>query len=255
MKYTVTPLVLGEANVNSTMDVFWGMTTKSERELVPFLGFLIEGGDAPIIVDTGPRARKRRVDPQKAPNQPRLVEHALPAALAKRGLDPEDIAHCILTHMHFDHVGGCELLPNATFYVQRSELAAAATPIGPKTLDMENCREGLFYHRIDVAAFVYSLWDRVVLLEGDTELFPGINCVLYSNSHTPGSQCVYIDTDNGVLSLVGDIIRKIDINVDREIPPGLFYDFEEIRRAILDIKRRSDIIWTGHDPELVKIAE
>ena len=44
----------------------------------------------------------------------------------------------------------CEQLPNATFVVQRSELAAAATPIGPKTLEIGSGE--LFYDRLDVAA-------------------------------------------------------------------------------------------------------
>jgi glyoxylase-like metal-dependent hydrolase (beta-lactamase superfamily II) len=125
---------------------------------------------------------------------------------------------------------------------------AAAAPMGPRTLEIGS-RE-LFYDRKDVAAVVDELWDRVELLEGDVEPFPGIRCVLYADSHTPGSQCVYVSTDEGTVALVGDIVRKVDLNVDKEIPPGLFYDLEATRRAIADIKRSSHTILPSHDPAI-----
>ena len=252
MTYRVTPLDLGEAEVGSVLDVFWSLTKNVGKVTVPILGFLVEGGDHPVVVDTGMRSAQRASEVHNLGPHRQSPEQTLPAALAKHGLKPEDIEHCILTHLHYDHAGGCELLPNARFYMQRTELAAAATPMGPKNLEIGSV--DLFYDRRDVAALVDPLWDRVELLEGDIELFPGIRCVLYPDSHTPGSQVVYIDTADGVLSLVGDIVRKLDLNVGQGIPPGLFYSLEDMRRAILDIDRRSDIIWPTHDPDVAKLA-
>jgi N-acyl homoserine lactone hydrolase len=248
--YRVQPLLLGEADVGCALDVFWGMNKDQGRVTVPILAFLIEGGSHPILVDAGMRSAER------AMNIHRLGPHAiragmtLPEQLAKHGVKPEEVGTVILTHLHYDHCGGCELLPNARIIVQRSELAAAAAPIGPRTLDIGS-RE-LFYDRLDVAAMVNTLWDRVELIEGDVQLFPGIELIHYPNSHTPGSQCVYIKTLDGVIGCVGDMVRKVDINVKKAIPPGIYYDLEQMQRAMRDIAIRGDIIYPAHDPVVLE---
>jgi N-acyl homoserine lactone hydrolase len=243
--YRVHPLLLGEAEVGRVLDVFWSLTKDAGRVTVPVLGFLIEGPAGPVLVDTGMR------DPDRAMKVHRLGPHrvqpewTLEAQLAKHGVALADIETCILTHLHYDHAGGVEQLPNARFVVQRTELMAAAAPIGPPGLEIGS-RE-LFYDRKDVAQIVDPLWDRVELVEGDFELFPGIDLVLYPDSHTPGSQCVYVQTDEGKVAIVGDIVRKIDLNIEQGVPPGLFYDLEDMRRALADIARRADVILPTHD--------
>ncbi|MBI2799150.1 MAG: N-acyl homoserine lactonase family protein [Gammaproteobacteria bacterium] len=244
--YRVQPLLLGEAEVGCALDVFWGMNKDQGRVTVPILAFLIEGGTDPILVDAGMRSAERAMSIHRLGLHRLPLGMSLPDQLAKYGVKAEEVKTVILTHLHYDHCGGCELLPNARIVVQRSELAAAAAPMGPRTLDIGS-RE-LFYDRQDVAAMVDTLWDRVELLEGDTRLFPGIECVLYPNSHTPGSQCVYIDSMDGVIGCVGDMVRKVDLNVRKAIPPGIYYGLEEMQRAMRDIALRGDIIYPAHDP-------
>ncbi|MGE0053839.1 MAG: N-acyl homoserine lactonase family protein [Hyphomicrobium sp.] len=244
--YRLHPLILGEADVGSALDVFWGMNKEQGRVTVPVYAFLIEGGPHPILIDTGMRDAERamaihRLGPHRLP--PGM---SLPEQLAPHGLRPEDIGTVVLTHLHYDHSGGLELLSNARIVVQRSELAAAATPIGPRTLDIGS-RE-LFYDRKDIAALIDPMWDRVELIEGDCELFPGIECIFYPNTHTPGSQCVFVQTEDGVIGCVGDIVRKVDTNVRKGIPPGIYYDLEQMQRAMRDIAMRCDIVYPAHDP-------
>ena len=64
--------------------------------------------------------------------------HLLIAALGEAGLTPDDINHVVLSHLHFDHSGGCTRLdrsgaavttfPNATYYVQRANWEEARNP-------------------------------------------------------------------------------------------------------------------------------
>jgi N-acyl homoserine lactone hydrolase len=226
--------------------VFWSLSTDLGRSSVPILGFLILGAkDGPIVVDCGMRDPKRAIDIHRLGPHSCAPDQSLTAQLSKAGVKPEEVQALILTHLHYDHAGGCARLPNARIMVQRSELMAAAAPMGPISLAIGG--KSLFYDRADVAELVDPLWERVDLIEGDVEPFPGLHCVLYANTHTPGHQCVYVQTDVGTAAIVGDIARKIDLNIEQAIPPGIYYDLESMRRALADIARRSDRILPTHD--------
>lgn len=246
--YKIHPLIVGEAQVGRALDVFWSLTKESGRVGVPVLAFLIEGGPKPVLVDTGMRDPVRAMEVHRLGPHSTRPEWSLEAQLGNHGLALADIEIVVLTHLHYDHSGGCHLLPNARFFVQRTELMAAAAPIGPDALEIGS--RDLFFDRKDVAELVDELWDRVELLEGDTEIYPGIECVLYPDSHTPGSQVVYVRTEGGTAAIVGDMVRKVELNVEKGVPPGLFYDLEAMRRAIADIGRRADVILPAHDPAI-----
>ena len=246
MNYRVTPLLLGDAVVPDVLDVFWSLTKARGASSVPILAFLIEGTpDGPLLIDTGMRSAERAQEvhglgPHNVPE-----DQTIPAQLAKLGYGVEDIRFCHLTHLHYDHAGGCNLLPNARFVLQRTELMAAAAPMGPEQLDIGG--KGLFFDRADVADLVDPLWTRVDLMEGDYEPYPGIRCVLYANSHTPGHQCIYVETADGIVAIIGDIARKLDLNIEQEIMPGIYYDLDSMRRALIDIKSKADVILPTHD--------
>jgi len=172
---------------------------------------------------------------------------AMPVAIWAVGLaiGPQGLREKILTHLHYDHCGNCAQLPNARIVVQRTELMAAAAPMGPAALAIGG--KGLFYDRADVAELVDPLWDRLDLIEGDVEIAPGLDCVLYADTHTPGHQCVYVETEKGAAAIVGDIARKVDLNLEQAIPPAIYYDLEKMRRALADIARRADVVLPTHD--------
>jgi glyoxylase-like metal-dependent hydrolase (beta-lactamase superfamily II) len=251
LNYRIRPLLLGEAIVPNVLDVFWSLTLDQGRSSVPILGFLILGAEeGPIVVDCGMRDPRRAQEIHKLGPHTCAPDQTIPTQLARYGVRPEDVSTLVLTHLHYDHAGGCALLPNARILVQRTELMAAAAPMGPPSLEIGG--KGLFYDRADVAELVDLVWNRVHLIEGDYEVAPGVDCVLYANSHSPGHQCVYVRTGSGKAAIVGDIARKIDLNIDRLIPPGLFYDLEAMRQALADIRKRADIVLPTHDWETLK---
>lgn len=246
MNYQIRPLLLGEAVVPNMLDVFWSLSLDQGRSSVPILGFLVLGADeGPIVVDCGMRDPKRAQEVHRLGPHTCAPDQTVPAQLALYGIKPAEVSTLLLTHLHYDHAGGCSWLPNARIVVQRTELMAAAAPMGPPSLEIGG--KGLFYDRADIAELIDPLWDRLHLIEGDYEIAPGLHCVLYANSHSPGHQCIYVDTASGVAAIVGDIARKIDLNVDRLILPGLFYDLEATRRALADISKRADIVLATHD--------
>lgn len=251
MNLSIRPLLLGEAIVPNILDVFWSLSMDPGHSSVPILAFLILGSpEGPIVVDCGMRDPARAVDIHRLGPHTVAADQTMVAQLANYGIKLEDVRLLILTHLHYDHAGGCSLFPNARIVVQRKELMAAAAPMGPSDLPVGG--KGLFYDRADIAELVDPLWDRVFLLEGDETIAPGIDCVLYENTHTPGHQCVYVRTAEGTVSIVGDIARKIDLNIKQVTPPGLYYDLESTRRALIDIAKRSDLILPTHDWETMK---
>ena len=49
-------------------------------------------------------------------------------ALRDAGVDPRDVEFVVLTHLHWDHAGNCDLFPDARVLVQRDELRYAIAP-------------------------------------------------------------------------------------------------------------------------------
>lgn len=254
MRYRVRPLLLGEAEVPDMLDVLWSLSMERGRSTVPILAFLIEGApEGPVLIDCGMRDPRRAVEVHRLGPHSSSPEQSLAAQLARHGVHPREVKTLVLTHLHYDHAGGCALLPNARIVVQRTELMAAAAPMGPAALAIGG--KSLFYDRLDVAELVNPLWERVELIEGDRELFPGFRCVLYANTHTPGHQCIYVDTAGGTAAIVGDIARKVELNIRQGIPPGIYYDLEAMRRALADIAQRADHVLPTHDWNVIELAE
>jgi N-acyl homoserine lactone hydrolase len=97
----------------------------------------------------------------------------------------EGVEVVVNTHLHFDHCGGNRRFAGLPTYVQRAELEAAG---GPDYLTEWVRFDGADYRCLD----------------GDGELFDGIS-VLSTPGHSPGHQCVVVETDEGPVVLGGDV--------------------------------------------------
>ncbi|MFP3209790.1 MAG: N-acyl homoserine lactonase family protein [Nitrososphaeria archaeon] len=249
-KLKIIPLLLGEADVDSALDVFWGLAKEHKVITVPILSFLVMVDDKPLIlVDTGFRSAERVASVQRLGPHRTKPEWDLIAQLRAHGADPRDIKYVILTHLHYDHAGRLLDIPNAQFIVQRRELMEAAAPRAPPGFEVGG--GALFYDRQDVSILVDKLWDRLVILDGDEEIVPGVKCVLMRDSHTPGSQAVYVELERGRTAIIaGDIVRNVELNVKRQVPPALFYDLRAMQDALAKIKRDGEIVLPSHDYEI-----
>lgn len=250
--WKVYPLVVGEAEVGKVLDVFWSLTKDTSKVTVPIMSWLLmpEGEGDPILVDTGFRNAERCQEVHGLGPHRTKPGWSLEQQLGKYGLELDDIKTVILTHLHYDHAGGCAKFKNAKFIFQRSELQAAAAPLASSRLEIGG--SSLFYDRKDIAELIDPLWPQVELIEGDVEIAPGVDCVLYANTHTPGSQAVYVNTEEGTAIILGDIARNVELNVNQGIPPGLFYDLEATYRAMNRIKKDGRFILPSHDYDVVK---
>jgi N-acyl homoserine lactone hydrolase len=245
----IIPLNTGEADVKKTLDIFWSLSPETGLVTVPLLAFLIKGAEVPILVDSGLRDPERAMSVMKLGPHRTKPEWDLAQQLRKQGVQPEEIKYLILTHLHYEHCGKCEIFPNAKIIIQRSELQEAAAPLAPEAL--ETGGRALFYDRPDVARIVGELWKRVGLIDGDEEIVPGVKCVLFKNSHTPGSQAVYVDTPGGTSILLGDIARNIVLNIEKQIPPGLYYDLRSMQATLARLRKDGTFFYPTHDYDVL----
>ncbi len=198
----------------------------------------IKGTDEIIIVDAG-------ITPSLA-TQKNLTEYENPvSSLSRLNIDSNDVKHLILTHLHFDHVSGVSLFPNATFYVQEEEFNFWVNdPIA---------RRPPFDFLSDQSALDYLLslsnTDRLVLLNGDREILPGIQCLL-APGHTPGLQAVAVDTRKGVAVLGSDCAHLFN-NYKENWPGGIITDLRAWMHSFDKLNAHAsspDLLFPGHDP-------
>ena len=143
--------------------------------------WLIRDGQRNILVDTGFNARQ-------AKERGRTLLRCPIGALSLLGLAPEDINDVVLTHLHYDHAGNIDLLPNARFHVQEDELDYACG---------KHMCHGLFRHAYDVedvVSLVRRVYaERVHFHQGRVDLAPGVELIKIGG-HTlllqPGAQGV-----------------------------------------------------------------
>jgi glyoxylase-like metal-dependent hydrolase (beta-lactamase superfamily II) len=176
------------------------------KTCIPINSYLILGAEKPILVDTGVR------DPSVFPPIMKgwvSPEQDILKLLKEEGLEPGDIGYIIQTHLDIDHTGRTPLFPSATIFVQRKEMAFQASYWSQ------------YGHSPDLPWFVSNL-NRVEFIDGDTELFPGIKCVL-AIAHTGGHQHVEVQTDAGKMIMVGDNVYDIPMQLENRTGDGMVW--------------------------------
>ena len=153
----------------------------------------VDGNDA-ILVDTG---LGERLSERESAIYRVDRRGGLAARLSEAGLEPEDVTHVILTHLHFDHLGGVvkragggslrAAFPRARHFVQRVELETAMHPPDPRSA-------AAYAHAAECLAPLRE-GGLLEVLDGPTALSPRLRIVV-TGGHTPSHQCPIL-TDGG----------------------------------------------------------
>jgi len=206
----------------------------------PVPAYLIETERERILVDTGlhpdaardPACRYGRAD-ALGPVQPEL-----PRSIAEQ-VDLASLTRVVLTHLHYDHAGGLDLLPAATpVIVQRREWQAAH--------DRAAIARNFF-----LPADYAGIADQVVLVDGDHDLLgDGSIRLLATPGHTPGHQSVRIGER---LVIGGDVTHFASGLDDHRFP--LFADDHAAQAASAARLRALRVagadVRPGHDPDVL----
>jgi glyoxylase-like metal-dependent hydrolase (beta-lactamase superfamily II) len=121
-------------------------------------------------------------------------------------MEPGDVTHVVLSHLHFDHCGGIvrrrpsgvleAAFPRARVLVQRGELEIAS--------GSRNERLRAAYRHIEEC--LAPLGKALEPLEGDTELMSGLD-IRVTGGHTADHQIVIVsDNDGGCFVHLADIV-------------------------------------------------
>jgi N-acyl homoserine lactone hydrolase len=203
--FTVTRLTFGSVRIDASMRVRG--TPPGTPVDVPAQGFLILGGDAPVLVDAGYR------DPSVLGAGGRVAPgEGFHEQLAAHGLTAGDLGCVILTHAHRDHAGHLDEVPlHVPVVVNRSELAGACSGV-----------QGMAYARADLHHLIDRLYTPGALhlldLErtGPEAVAAGLTCV-HTGGHTPGSLSVVVPTAQGTAYVCGDLFY--DVRAALHSPP------------------------------------
>ena len=158
---------------------------------------LIMRGGTAVVVDTGIGNRLSSVERK-------IFDHGegwLPDGLRALGMEPGDVTHVVLSHLHFDHCGGVvrrrpsgvlePAFPRARVMVQRGEIEVAR--------NSPNERLRAAYRHIEEC--LAPLGGALEALDGDTELVAGLN-IRVTGGHTADHQVVTVSADGGAQGFV-----------------------------------------------------
>ncbi|HVT37511.1 MAG TPA: N-acyl homoserine lactonase family protein [Gemmatimonadaceae bacterium] len=165
------------------------------------------------------------------------------AAVAQAGVKPEDITDVIVSHVHWDHMDGVTLFPNARIWIQREEFE--------HHLDMDG---NVLDRAIDAqdAAMLAKLYraGHVALVGGDAvEIIPGIT-VYVGGKHTFQSQFVGVHTAAGTVVLASDNAYLYE-NLEKHAAIAQTVDAASNLRAqdrMMKLASSPRLIVPGHDP-------
>jgi glyoxylase-like metal-dependent hydrolase (beta-lactamase superfamily II) len=158
--------------------------------------WVVKGPTETILVDTG-------VGLTVAADR-KLKGYVSPVDVAARiGVKPNDVTKVVVSHMHWDHVGGIEMMPKAypkaVFYVQKREYDFwTENPVAERKI---------FAGGADPLA--YRLMQemegspRLQIVSGDVNIGPGLDIML-GPGHTIGTQSLAVTTAKGTAVVASD---------------------------------------------------
>ena len=161
---------------------------------------VIKTPDTNILVDTG--AGNKRTDQLKESHH--INGNKLTRSLKEVGLNARDIDIVVLTHLHFDHSGGCTKLnrsgdavpiyPKARHIIQEKCWIEAVSP---------NERFQTIFHKDDFMPLEEK--GLIELVDGDSEIAPGVTLKV-ADGPSKGHQMVLVDMGSERVVFASDLI-------------------------------------------------
>ena len=207
---------------------------------IPVMVWLLKGSNGRrVLVDSG-FYRQKFVDQWK------VRDFRSPAdAVAAAGVKPEEISDIIISHAHWDHVGGADLFPKATVWIQRDEY----TYYTGQAWHARNTHGGIDEEDM-LALLRINMQGRLRFVDGDNqEPIPGVRCYT-GGKHTWASQYVGVQTTGGTAVFTSDNVYLYE-NLEKQAPIAQTLDAAsnlQSQQRIRKLASDPSLIVPGHDP-------
>ena len=208
---------------------------------VPIPAYLVETESERILIDTGLHPAAAADAEAHYEGAPAVAFFALeqerPVA---EQVDLATVTRVVVTHLHFDHAGGLDLIP-------------AGIPIVIQRAEWEGGREEAAITRNFLLPRDYAAIDEgdVVLVDGDHDLLGDGSVELLSTpGHTPGHQSVRV----GEVVIGADVAHYASVLDERRFPAFADDHGAQDRSAqrLAALRDEGLAVRPGHDPEVLR---
>jgi glyoxylase-like metal-dependent hydrolase (beta-lactamase superfamily II) len=239
-EYEIYAAKYGGPLVRSLAIVLWNAGWDQTGPLSYFVWALKGKTGEAIVIDTG--ASPAQGAARKVPEYVNPIE-----VLARVGITGENVTKVIVTHMHWDHVGGIETFlqayPKAKFYVQKREFEFCVNnPVARR-------KPVAVLFDPDASKIVAGLEksERLVIVDGDSPVAPGVD-VLLAPGHTLGLQVVRVKTAKGP-AIVGSDCAHVFRGYQEDNPSVFIMDLPAWMQSFDKVKAQApiDLLFPGHD--------
>ncbi len=249
--------------------MWWVLTSRSWIK-APIHFFALQHRHGLVLFDTG-------LDPRIA-TDPEYIKSAIGRFLLRRifrlhitandtldqklnavGLAASDVCKAVISHLHFDHVGGIAHIPQAKLIVSANEWNILAGP-HPE-------REWILREHIELPQ---AKWQPIEFAPTDDPLFApfgschdvmgdGSMLLLPTPGHTPGSMSMLVRNAGWrPILLVGDLTYAKDLLMKDQVPGT--GNAKELRRTYAKVRDLISalpdlVILPAHDPETANALE
>jgi glyoxylase-like metal-dependent hydrolase (beta-lactamase superfamily II) len=185
------------------------------------MAFVVRHTQGLLLVDTGIGFGNPWIDEQYQPKAWNIKD-----AMYRKRLDADAVVMVVNTHLHFDHSGQNVEFPEIPILVQQPEWEAA-------------WEEG--YTMREWIDFEEANYLRV---RGDTEIAPDLR-LIFTPGHSPGHQSLAVDTEDGLVLIVGQAAQDAKAFATAPADPSL--------QRLRDLN--AAFVHFSHDRAVLKKAE
>jgi glyoxylase-like metal-dependent hydrolase (beta-lactamase superfamily II) len=208
---------------------------------IDYFVWIIRNAARTIMVDTGFDYAEAKLRGRKITHEPREI-------LKHIGIDPANIDHIVVSHMHYDHAGTLEHFDKARFHIQAAEMAYAT---GPCMCDEILRRPFTANHVCQMVQKIYS--GRVQFHDGEGHVAPGIT-VHHTPGHSKGIMSTRVMTKRGAVVLASDTTHFYE-NFEQRKPFPILVNVEDTLKSYDKLERLAESrnhVVPGHDPLVLK---